>query len=368
MTVPVDASTLAPLLGRFMGDSGLDVASVRTSPLRRGTSGSHLSRVVVRVSGRTDPVRLVLKLDRPGELNEVRFYAHLAGRLPVATPRVVAAHELDDGRGWLLMEELPTAKPARAWTADDVRAVVRDMATLHAAHWGDPRLADELPWLGRPDAASLDAEAAALHTSLAVIEAAGLPDLLPELIAASRLRRIARVLDRSRELLGPLLAAGTTVVHGDYWVHNVQLLPDGRRVLLDWQGCRLFSGLWEIVYFLDLWHVLGRRSFRERDPAAEAGIVAVYSEALRERGVALGGSELGEALACARLWHPLAHWLPRYGRLADRALHLPAWRVARRAPAAARLLARAVASRGALRFLAATWARFEQEADRRFPA
>lgn len=319
----------------------------------------------MRARGRAEPIRLLLKIGRPGELNEVRFYQGLSRRLPIDTARVLDARELADRSGWILMEELQGAKSFLSLTPCDVRSVVRDMAKLHAGCWGEPRLLDEFPWLSRPDATTIGEQVKTMRSSAAMIEAAGLPDVLPQLVSRPRLRWIARVLDGAEAIVGPLLAPGTTFVHGDYWLHNVQLLPDGRRVLVDWQSCRVFSGVWELVYFLDLRQVVGPRSFRTRDPEGEERIVGWYVDSLREAGVEIPRDAFREALACASIWHPLTHWLTRYGRMAERALAAPGWRVARSVPAAGRLVATALASRGAIRFMAATWARFEQDARRR---
>ena len=127
------------------------------------------------------------------------------------------------------------------------------------------------------------------------------------------------MLDRSDDVMGPLLRPETTRVHGDYWFHNVQLLPDGRRLLLDWQTVRLFSGIWELVYFLDLWHVIGRRSFRIQIPETERQVAAWYVDALRKCGVDIEDDVFQEALASAYIWQPLAHWLTRYGGIAKTA-------------------------------------------------
>lgn len=305
-------------------------------------------------------MRLLLKTDRPGAVNEALFYRELAGRLPIATPHVLDARLLREERGWILMEELPDAKPGSQWTPHDTHGVVCDMARLHAVHWDDPQLAAEADWLWRPSPNALADRIDALHSHLSAIAAAGLADVLPDVLDTRRIRLIGTVLDRAETVLEPLLAAGTTFVHGDYWFHNVRLLPDGRRVLIDWQSCSMFSGIWELVYFLDLWHVVRKRSFRARLPESEAQVVSWYAHELRENGIVIPDADFRETLLCARLWQPLAHWLPRLGHVARSAQERRGWRVARRARPVARAVAAALASRGGLRHLALTWDRWEE--------
>ncbi len=360
------ATYLEPLLRTLLDDSRLMITEIRAARLQAGTSGSTIQSIAVQTAQRPGRIKLILKVDQPGELNEVRFYQDLASRVPISTPRVLDSRILSDGRGWVLMENLGVAKSHLDWTEQDVRSVVRDMATLHAEFWRRTDLLDGAPWLPRPDATAIGQQVETLRSCVTGIEAAGLPQVLPNLLAGPRLRLIDQVLDHAEDVLDPLLAAGTTLVHGDYWFHNVQLLADGRRVLLDWQNCRVFSGVWELVYFMDLRHVIGQRSFRAHTPELEDDVIACYLESLREHGVNLQDQPFREAVRCARIWHPLAHWLTRYGRMAERASGTTAWRAARKVPVAARLVATALASRGAIHFMESTWARWEKDSKIRF--
>lgn len=357
---------LTPLLRDFTGEPGLKVSHIDVRRWRRGTSGSALFRVRVRLHDRPGDVSLVLKLDEPGELTEVGFFRDLAARVPIVTPRALDARVLSNNGGWILMEELIGAKPRDRWTQDEHRGVVGDMAKLQAAYWGRADRLDAGIGLWQPDLDSFTARVADIRSSGCAIEASGLLTVLPKVLDRRRLRLVGWVLDHADEVLDPLLAAGTTLVQGDYWFHNIQILPDGRRALLDWQNCHVFSGLWELVYYLDLGQVLGTRSFRSAPAVPHDRVIRWYAESLREHGVSLPQPLFEEALACARIWHPLAHWLTRYGRMAEYAAKLAPWRIVRRAPPVGRLVATGIASPGALRFLEGMWARWEDETRKRF--
>lgn len=356
----IDALYLAPLLSEFRGRA-LGVEAINIEPLRRGTSTALLYTVIVRHDGGDDPVRLILKLSTPGDLNETRFYRDLQGRVPAGTPRVLDARVLENDRGWLLMEELAGAKDGLAWTVADYRDVVRDMARLHAEFWGRSDALDSCDWLWRPTDEAARKQIRDLLGDLDAIEATGFPEVAPEILSPDRMSLAARVLARGEDVLGTMLDAGTTLVHGDYWFYNVQILPDGRRLLVDWQECRVWSGLWELAYFINLLHITGRTrfSYRERLPVSEEDVARWYAASLHESGATLAEGAFEEALAGARIWHPLLHWLPRYRRMAEGAVRVPGWALLRRARPMVRTIFAVSGYGGARALLAATFDRWE---------
>lgn len=359
----VDARYLAPLLSEFRGRAP-DIQDIQIAPLKRGTSTARLYAIVVRDRSGGDPARLVLKISAPGDLNETRFYRDLRGEVPLDTPRVLDTRVLDDGRGWLLMEELAGTRDGLTWTVADYRDVVRDMARLHAAFWGRSDALDGCQWLWRPTAEALREQVEGPRDDLAAIEATGFSAVAPEILSPERLSLAARVLARSEDVLRSMLGVGTTLVHGDYWFYNVQVLADGRRVLVDWQECRVWSGVWELAYFTNLLHLTGqsRFSYRKLLPVSEGDVVRWYWEALSESGVSVSRGAWEEALACARIWQPLLHWLPRYKRIAEGAARLPGWPLLKRSRPAVRALFLIAGYGGARALLAATFDRWEGDA------
>jgi phosphotransferase family enzyme len=144
---------------------------------RLGLAGAGLRRY----PGGSRPVyavgdRRVLKLyptvSAPDSVTEARVLDYLNGRLPVATPELLACGEYENGWRYLLMSQLPGTELAAAWPAYEFVA-----AGLFVSR-GDPRL------LGRILAAygrSFDPRELLAYTLLHVHS--NLPECLRELLA-----------------------------------------------------------------------------------------------------------------------------------------------------------------------------------------
>jgi hypothetical protein len=342
----ITAAYLEPLLRHYLGEPGLELSGFSVERLNRGTSGAQLHVVSVILAPDKPPMRFILKMN--GGQKEVFFYRDLASSVPVDTPGVLDARLLEDGRAWVLMEEITGAKDGLAWDEADHKAVLSDMARLHAQYWGRADLLDDNPWLWRPDDSSLAALAAARRRDLEAIASSWLPEAVPTVFGADRLSLARQVLDRPQEVFGPLLAAGTSLVHGDYWFHNVQVTGTGRRALVDWQDPQIWSGIWELAYFLNLLLVLGPREYREELPFDEDLLIKWYLDAVAEAGVDLPRKVFDEALLSARVWHPLQHWVQQFAYIVTYDL-LPTRNIQEANP-------------GAVTFLTATFTRWEQDA------
>ncbi len=340
----ISASYLESLLRSYRGEPYQDVADFTVQRLDKGTSGAGLYVVAINRAHGSEPLRFILKL--AGGEKEVLFYRKLASRVPVGTPRVLDARMLDDGRAWVLMEEITGVKDGLTWDEADYKAVLSGMARLHAQFWARTGLLSDCPWLWRPDERSLQELVAARRSDLDAISASGLPRALPEVFGAERLALARHVLAQLEKLFGPLMAAGTTLVHGDYWFHNVQITGTGRIVLVDWQNPQVWSGLWELAYFLNLLMPVGPGVYREELPFDEDLMVSWYADALAAAGVVLAKSDFDAALLSARIWHPLQHWVRQYSYAVTQGL-LPTESMRDKYPSA-------------VRFLAATFVRWEQ--------
>jgi hypothetical protein len=344
----ISAAYLESLVTETFGESGGEVASFNVQRLDRGTSGAQLYEVSIDwiSDNGNSPSRLILKLG--GGRKEVFFYSDLASHIPLGTPRVLDARILADGRAWLLMEEISDAKDDLEWDEADYKAVLSDMARLHAQFWSRTDLLDDHDWLWRPDDRSLQDLAAARRSDLGTISSSWLPEALPELFGAERLARVSQVLEQPNKVFGPMLAAGTTLVHGDYWFHNIQITHEGRQVLLDWQDPQIWSALLELVYFLNLLLVVGSTVYREALPFPEELMIGWYTDALAEAGVTLPKSVFDEALLAARVWHPLQHWFRQYSYAITQGFS-PTQNIRESNP-------------GAVLFLSDTFARWDQDA------
>jgi hypothetical protein len=79
---------------------------------------------------------------------EIGFYRDLAADCPVRTPRCYFGEvEMDSGAS-LLLEDLTWMHnlSSGGGSVDKAELVIREIAKLHAAWWGDARL-DQIPWL-----------------------------------------------------------------------------------------------------------------------------------------------------------------------------------------------------------------------------
>src|SRR5436190_15293652 len=281
----ISADYLESLLTPYVGDPGQELASFSVQPLDKGTSGAQLHVVTVNRTSDNTPLRFILKLN--GGQDEVFFYRDLASRGPVDTPRVLDARILDAGRAWVLREEITGVKDDLTWDEADYKGVLSDMARLQAQFWGRTNLLDDCPWLWRPDERSLQELVAARRRNVEAIEASWMPEVLPQVFGADRLSLARLVLEQSEKLFAPLLAAGTTLVHGDYWFHNIQITDTGRRVLVDWQDPQIWSGLWELAYFLNLLLAVGPADYRDELPVDEDLMIGWYADALASAGVVI---------------------------------------------------------------------------------
>ena len=342
----IDAVYLESLLRNYSGEPHQKLVGFSVQRLDKGTSGAELYLVAVELAPGSEPSRFVLKIG--GGQQEVYFYRELASRLPVDTPRVLDARMLDNGRAWLLMEEIAGVKDGLAWDEADYKAVLAGMARLHAQFWTRTNLLDDCSWLWRPDERSLQELVAARSSDVATLTAAGLPEALPEVFGSERLALATHLLEQPEKLFGPLLAAGTTLVHGDYWFHNIQITGTGRIVLVDWQDPQVWSGLWELAYFMNLLMPVAAGVYREKLPVDEDLMIGWYADALADAGVALPKSDFDAALLSARVWHPVQHWIRQYSYAVTQGL-LPTEGIQETRLAA-------------VRFLTTTFARWEQDA------
>jgi hypothetical protein len=351
MTLPsspdtIDAAYLESRLRAYSGEADARVASFDVQRMDKGTSGARLYRVSISLGESRGTQSFILKLGGGGD--EALFYRDLAAHLPVETPRVLDARLLDDGGGWLLMEEITGVKSGLDWSPQDYRAVLADMARLHARFWNKTERLDGHEWLWRPDEGSLNELAAARRTDVEAIAASRLPEMLPEAFGEEKLALARRLLERPASMFGPMLEAGMTLVHGDYWFHNVQVTEAGRRVLVDWQGPMVWSGLWELAYFMNLLLPVSSSEYREELPVAEETMVDWYRAALAAAGVSLPKELYSRALLAAKVWHPMQHWHRQIGRAAANGW-LSEGNIGEENP-------------GAARFLAQTFSRWEIDA------
>jgi hypothetical protein len=210
---------------------------------------------------------------------EVRFYQHLAPRLPMRTPIAYYADiDVADADFVLLLEDLAPAQQGdqlAGCTPEVAELALTELVGLHAPRWDDPALLD-LDWLhGDPDASR-----------------AFMVTLLPTLWDGFRERYVADLPQHVHQAGEPLFdhieaylastPGARTIVHGDYRLDNLLLdpTPGGTPIaVVDWQTCAAGSGPQDVAYFIGA-------GLREQDRrAVESELVERYHRDLVAAGV-----------------------------------------------------------------------------------
>lgn len=181
---------------------------------------------------------------------EVRFYREIAAQVPVRVPRVHAACATPDGRRFaLLLEDLSGARfvtVGERATLADARAVVRELARLHASFWESPRFAGDLAWVRCLENRRRELRVERFLTAQMLRRAERrFADELP-----ADFRAAVRLVCRERDALERIWAEGPrTLVHGDCHVGNLFFGSEGVG-FLDWQVLARAPGLRDVSYFL----------------------------------------------------------------------------------------------------------------------
>jgi Ser/Thr protein kinase RdoA (MazF antagonist) len=264
------------------------VERVTAAPVGTGQMAQTLRVRLGRAAG-NGSTTVIVKLARPevatGPLarsayaKEIAFYAELAARLPVRTPRCHHAAIADDAASFtLVLDDLAGAVPGDQIAGCPVahaEAAVVNLAALHGPTWCDADLAGR-PWLaGDP---SLTPEMLAPVLDLAA-------DQFAERFTGDLEDHERAVLDAARQVLAPWMLAGSdtfSVIHGDYRLDNLLFPVDdpGGVAVVDWQTVSIAAAGRDLAFFLGTGMAVEDRRRHERD------IVATYHEALAGHGVA----------------------------------------------------------------------------------
>lgn len=225
---------------------------------------------------------------------ECEVYRFLGPVPPLATPRAYWARTGADSRTInLVLEDLSErARPGdqiAGCSVAEAEAVARELAALHAATWGDPRL-DAADWLfDRAALAGRSAEGFALAVTEWKRRFAGRAE--PALLDA-----IESLVPHIRGHI-EAAAKGDALIHGEPRVDNVLFddTPEGPRAwLIDWQFAARGSPMFDLAYFLS-----GSLSPEDRR-ACEAALierhVAAMAEVAPEWGLEQARAEYAMAL------------------------------------------------------------------------
>jgi aminoglycoside phosphotransferase (APT) family kinase protein len=189
--------------------------------------------------------------DGPNSLGpEARFYRDIAPAIAMRSPRVYyTGIEPDSPRALVVMEDLirngaTFLSAHQPYTIETARDSLAELATLHAASWGDPTFGG-LDWL-TPKMTDM-AERYPADLLQRLLDDGRGPDVVPELRDAELLGEALR---RTAEL------PRTCVIHGDVHSGNVYLDADGRACWLDFQvtqpGCYAVDLAYHLATVLDV--------------------------------------------------------------------------------------------------------------------
>lgn len=203
-----------------------------------------LPATLVLKSESSNPMFHALGRERRSFEREIRFYRELASSVEAHLPRIHATGAGDDV--WLLMEDLSHLRPGdqvRGLRQQEVRAVVRRMAAIHAHFWRDASLQglDWLPshryWFSDPDLGLLEA----FLQEYGLRIGPQMAQLLPEVMAQLPL------------IDAEIASRPFTLIHGDLRADNLMFGGDDDdpdAAILDWQtACRDLGAL-DLAYLL----------------------------------------------------------------------------------------------------------------------
>jgi aminoglycoside/choline kinase family phosphotransferase len=207
--------------------------------------------VFIKIAPRGITQRVFVDLARLGR-TEVAFYNQIRPTVPVRAPAVYVAKSAGHGADFvLLLEDLAAAgfrvsDVRRGCGVEDARAVMAELAKLHAAFWESPRFASDLHWIRSRENSrrSMGWERFVSSQLLKLAEKKFGPEMPREFARACVLVRTRR------DQLEDLWAQGPrTLIHGDPHLGN--LFFDANRVgFLDWQVIQHAPGMKDISYFL----------------------------------------------------------------------------------------------------------------------
>lgn len=296
---PALRDSLAAALASLGVDARPDDATLLSGP----HSGTH-TYLVRRASG--DLVLKIADADAPDHvraraLREARFFAELAPRLPLRTPRLLAA--TTDGAVVLLFAAHRPTPPAPRWPLAWYDALAADLADLHAS-FRDNAALDQLDWL-KPAAAGTAPEPieAAQAAWVDLLRQEHLADLLPPTVMS----RLERLLHSMAAVDRACRALPTCLCHGDCHAGNLLLdseVSDGRFIWADWQEVGRGRGPEELSFFV-------QRAMTDGAAVLEAQLVAAYHQRLAARVGAVSVDGVETVVRASELRTRLLDW-PHY--------------------------------------------------------
>lgn len=171
---------------------------------------------------------------------EAEVYRHLLVRTNVASPRFIAAGDIDgEGQTCLVLEALADVERTTEDVAPEA-ALVKAAGEIGAFHAAVARLCgDRWPSFLR----RYDRDYYVGWIRRTSLYAGAWHERFPWL---------ARLCERAEAMMDPLLAAKQTVIHGELYPHNI-LCGGGRVYLIDWQSTAVAAGEIDLATLTEKW-------------------------------------------------------------------------------------------------------------------
>jgi hypothetical protein len=231
---------------------------------------------------------------------EVGVYTTLAGQLPIACPALVAS---SPGGDWLLLEAVPPARDAARWGEADYLQAIDNLVWLHDRFWGLGEDLSAFTWLSRPLTTDFHVHLSAAEHALEQIHQLGEPRSLAG--SPQRMALLERLIHSADQIVIPLRALPSTLLHGDYWPGNISVTGDGRQVVYDWQLAGVGPAILDLVVF-----VQKVRWWFPDCPVPTGRLVSHYRALLAERTGAQWDDETWQNLwDRALIWRFLQEWV-----------------------------------------------------------
>lgn len=240
--------------------------------------------VIVKLPGRDRRSRTMSRRLGLNE-REYEFYTRLGNHVPVRTPRLYYADYDSATDDFVIVQEdlagMVQVDQVNGATAEQAHTALRSLATLHAQFLGrtrDDRFAAGV-WLKRSRRQLILLQALYLWYLPSVCRHFG------EYISP-RLSRLALEFGCSLQPYWQQAESITprTFTHGDFRLDNLFFDPQNpsELAIIDWQVCRIGSGMRDVVYFLTTNVEPEIRRSIEREAVGE------YGDAMARAGTALG--------------------------------------------------------------------------------
>ncbi len=174
---------------------------------------------------------------------EQRFYAEIADRTPLLTPKCYFAGTTESGLSRLLLEDLSPARSGSriaGCSFEQAERAIREIAGLHISWWESRELA-RLDWLPTYDPSALQTRYVQVWQAVCHARADKAPRAFLD---------VAEALSKNWNVLDQLGKPPLTLIHRDYQLDNIFFLDEGSLVVIDWQLIMRGRGVFDVASFL----------------------------------------------------------------------------------------------------------------------